>query len=181
MLKPVPAIGLCLAGYAALNVYARGGSATSSEARVVQDAASAVVDSAERSQVLFGEKAECISQLKALANECMQQGWDGDEACALDPLAVFIAETFVRALPDGIPLPELAPEPDGSISLDWIQSQRSLFTLSVSSSNRLACAWIDGADKGHAVAGFDGEHIPRLILQGITGIMGHGNAPIRIA
>lgn len=182
MPEPVPTIGLCsLAGYAALNVYARGGSAISSEARAAQKAATAVVESAERSQVLFGEKAAAISQLRALAHECTEQGWDGDEACALDPTAVLIAERFVRALPDSIPRPEFAPEPDGSISLDWIQSRNRLFSLSVGTSYRLAYAWLDGADKGHAVARFDGENIPPLILETIKGIMNHGNAPLRAA
>jgi hypothetical protein len=159
-----------------LNAYARGGNAISSEARAAQKAATAVVESAERSQVLFGEKAAALSQLRALAHECTEEGWDGYEAYALDPTAVLIAEGFVRALPDSVPLPEFAPEPDGSVSLDWIQSKNRLF---VGTNHRLAYAWLDGADKGHAVARFDGETIPPRILQGINAIMNHGNPSIR--
>ena len=182
MPEPVSTIGLCyLAGYAALNVYARGSSAISSEARAAQKAATTVVESAERSQALFGEKAAAISQLRALAHECSEQGWDGAEACALDPTAVLIAEGFVRALPDGIPLPEFAPEPDGSVSLDWIQSRNRLFSMSVGPSHRLAYAWLDGADKGHGVARFDGENVPPRILEGIRGIMNHGRTSLRAA
>lgn len=169
----------CVAGYVALNAYARGGNAISSEARAAQKAATAVVESAERSQVLFGEKAAALSQLRALAHECTEEGWDGYEAYALDPTAVLIAEGFVRALPDSVPLPEFAPEPDGSVSLDWIQSKNRLFTMSVGTNHRLAYAWLDGADKGHAVARFDGETIPPRILQGINAIMNHGNPSIR--
>lgn len=180
MPEPVSTIGLCYrAGYAALNVYARGGSAISSEAQAAQRAATAVVESAERSQALFGQKAAAISQLRALAHEYAEQGWNGDEACALDPTAVFIAEDFVRALPDGIPLPEFAAEPDGSVSLDWIQSRNRLFSMSVGTSHRLAYAWLDGADKGHGVARFDGERIPARILGGICEIMNHGQTAIR--
>ena len=61
-------------------------------------------------------------------------------------------------------MPEFAPEPDGAISLDWIQSRHRLFTLSISASNRLAYAWLDGTDKGHGVARFDGRTIPRRVL-----------------
>lgn len=172
-------IEICIAGYVALNAYARGGNAISSEARAAQEAATAVVESAERSQVLFGEKAAALSQLRALAHECTEEGWDGYEACALDPTAVLIAEGFVRALPDSVPLPEFAPEPDGSVSLDWIQSKNRLFTMSVGTNHRLAYAWLDGTDKGHAVARFDGETIPPRILQGINAIMNHGNPSIR--
>ena len=135
-----------------MNVYARGGNAISTEARAAQKSAAAVVESAERSQVLFGEKAAAISQLRALANECSEPGWDGEGASALHPIAVLVAESFLRALPDGIPLPEFAPEPDGAVSLDWIESRNRLFSMSVGTSHRLAYAWLDGADTGHGVA-----------------------------
>lgn len=181
MPDPVSTLGICLAGYAALNVYARGGSAISSEARAAQNAATAVIESVERSQVLFGEKATVISQLMALADDCSEPGWDGAEASAINPIAVFVAESFLRALPDGFPIPELAPEPDGGISLDWIQARNRLVSVSVGTTHRLAYAWLDGADKGHAVARFDGENIPPRVLEAVRGITNHGNASLRAA
>ncbi len=177
MLEPFSTLGICL-GYEALHVYAYGSSAISSEARAVREAASAVVESAERSQVLFGEKSIAISQVAALANECAEAGWDGNEAAPIDWAAVRTAVEFIRAMPDDLPLPEFAPEPDGSISLDWIQSRTRLFSLSVGSTNRLAYAWLDGSDKGHGVARFEGERIPSRVIEGIIGIMNHGNATI---
>ena len=137
-----------------------------------------IVSSAERSQSLFGRKAGAISQIWALVNECAEPGWDGSGAHAVDRLAAFAAADFIRALPDGAPLPDVGPEPDGAISLDWIQSRNRLFSLSVGISNRLAYAWLDGSDRGHAVARFDGEKIPARVLEGIEGIMKYGNAAI---
>ncbi|MGH8017883.1 MAG: hypothetical protein ACREIA_06260 [Opitutaceae bacterium] len=150
----------------------------SSEAHAAQDAATRVIESAERSQALFGAKAVAISQLRALAAECATQDWDGNDAAPISPIAVFVAETFVRALPDGLPMPEFSAEPDGAVSLDWIQSRNRLFSLSAGTSNRLAYAWIDGTDRGHAVAGFDGEHIPQRIVEGILAITNHAPAAI---
>lgn len=86
-------------------------------------------------------------------------------------LAAVTAEDFIRALPDNIPLPDFAPDPDGSISLDWIQSPTRLFSLSISPAQRLAYAWLDGADKGHEVAGFDGQKVLSRILDRIKIIM----------
>lgn len=169
-----------LGGYA-LSACLRGGSATSPEANAVRKAAYALVERVETSQALFGKQAKAISQLLALADECAEPGWDGADACAISPLAIFKATAFVRALPYGIELPEFAPEPDGSVSLDWIQSRTRLFSLSVGTSDRLAYAWLDGADKGHAVARFDGATIPPRILEGVKAIMNHGNAPLRAA
>lgn len=182
MPEPVSTLGVCcVAGYTALNVYARGRSAISSEARDAQKAATAVVESVERSQALFGKKAAALSQLSALANECAQPGWDGDEADPMDPIAVLRVQFFIRALPNDVPLPEFAPEPDGNISLDWIQSRNRFFTLSVGPGSRLAYAWLDGTDKGHGVAQFDGQTIPSRILGGIQALLTNGNASLRAA
>jgi hypothetical protein len=170
----VPVIGL--SGYITLQALAGGGSAISAEAREVYEAASRVVESAERSQVLFGKKATALSQLVALASECSQLGWDGKDAAAIDPVAVSSAERFVRALPDGLLLPEFSPEPDGSISLDWIRARNRLFSVSVGRSSRLPYAWLDGADKGHGVARFDGQIVPPRVLQGIKDIVEQGHA-----
>ena len=130
---------------------------------------------------LFGAKAIAISQLRDLANECAAENWDGDGADPLHPIAVLLAGEFLRALPDDLPLPEFAPEPDGSISLDWIQSRTRLFSLSIGTSQRLSYTWLDGSDKGHAVSRFDREQIPARILQGIREIVNHGHSSLRAA
>jgi hypothetical protein len=170
----VPVVGL--SGHLALQALASGGSAISQEAKTVHKAATEIVEAIERSQALFGKKADTLSQLAALATECAEPGWDGESAAAIDPVAVLWAERFVRALPDGVVLPEFAPEPDGSISLDWISSRNRLFSLSVGGSGRLAFAWLDGTDKGHGVARFDGQSVPQRVLDGITSIVGQTHA-----
>lgn len=165
-------------GLTALHSLARQGSAISTEAQSLRQVASDVVDHVERSQALFGSKAAAISQIWALANECDQPDWDGEGASPIEHATVFRALAFIRALPEWVPLPEFAPESDGSISLDWIQSRNHLFSLSVGASNRLPYAWLDGTDKGHAVDHFDGDIISTRILQEIMRIMNRGNASI---
>jgi len=178
MPEPVSKVRLCLLGYVALSTYATGSSAISVEASAARKAASALIESVERSQALFGEKAAAISQLRALAIECNHENWDGYGATMIDPRAIFNAEAIVRALPIGVPLPEFAPEPDGSVSLDWIQSRTRQFSLSVGRSQRLAYAWLDGTDRGHAVATFDGSTIPPRVIEGILAIVKNGHSAI---
>ena len=74
---------------------------------------------------------------------------------------------------------EFAPEPDGSISLDWIRSRSNFFSVSVGASDRLAYAWLDGTDRGHAVARFDGDSVPSRILEGIKALVQGANAAVR--
>jgi hypothetical protein len=167
-------IAICWLGSAVAQGNLRANTAVSSEAQAVRAAISAVCEHAEKSQTLFGGKAVAISGLNALAHDCSEADWNGEGSYAIEPGAVFLAECFIRALPDSVQLPELAPEPDGSITLDWIPSRHRLFSVSISASDRLAYAWLDGSDKGHAVARFDGERIPKKIIEGINAIMNHG-------
>ncbi len=159
------------AGIPAFEAIAAGSSAVSLEAEQVREAAGKVVAEAERSQALFADKAAAISQLWALVIECAEEGWDGSGGAAIDPVAVMLAERFLRALPYRIPLPELAVEPDGSISLDWIRSRNRLFSVSVGRGSRLAFAWLDGSDTGHGVARFDGQSVPPRVLEGIEAVV----------
>ena len=182
MPKPISTtLGMCLLSCTVAQGGVRGSSAVSSEAQAIRQAVSALAERAEQSQALFGEKAAALTQLYQLAADCAQTDWDGSGANEIEPLAVWYAEEFIRALPDFIPLPEFTAEPDGSVSLDWICSRNRMFSISVGKDPRLAYAWLDGTDKGHAVAGFDGDRIPQRILQGITAIINHGTTTLGLA
>ena len=167
-----------LAGYAAMQAFSRPSSAVSSEAQELQMAAFKMVQYAERSESLFGAKSEVISQLWEMFDDCTERDWDGNDAEPLSGVAAVAVTAFIRSMPDRLPLPELAPEPDGAISLDWIESRHRRFSVSFGSNDRLAYAWLDGSDKGHAVARFDGVKIPPRILEGIQSIMNHADASI---
>jgi len=153
--------------------------AVSGEAQTVGDAASELNAAVERSFALFGPKAATISQMWELASECAAAGWDGDGGEPISARIVMQAIALIRALPTDLPLPELAPEPDGSISMDWIQTRHRLFSLSVGESSRLPYAWLDGTDRGHAVARFDGVTVPSRILEGIRSIIGRADVNVR--
>jgi hypothetical protein len=181
MPEPVSVVGLGILGYTALHLVARASSAVSPEARTVRQNASAIVDSAERSVALFGPKNAALSELFAILHECSEPGWDGDAAIPLDPLAASLAAEFIRALPDGVALPESTPEPDGCVALDWIDSPTRHLSVSFGLNNRLAYAWIDGSDNGNGVASFNGVSIPPRILTTIRSIIGNGDASLRAA
>ena len=78
MLEPISTLGIQI-GFAALYSLARQSSLISREGDAVQQAASTVLSSVERSHALFGDKAVAISQIWALANECADPDWDGND------------------------------------------------------------------------------------------------------
>lgn len=175
-------VSTAVAGYTlALYLATRTGSAVSREAAAVRDAASAIVAAREKSLALFGAKRAVIERIDELALECGSDGWDGENGLCLSPGAIDRAVSFVRAFPDGLPLPEVAPEPDGAISFDWIVARTRVFSVSIAATNRLAFAWIDGTDRGHGVARFDGDTVPARILGGIRDLTDERATALRVA
>ncbi len=176
MPEPVLTIGLMVAGYTATAALSRQGSAVSREAAAFRQNATPVVEHSEQSVALFGPKANALSELSELAIECREADWDGYGAESLDARALHMAREIIRSLPDDLPMPELSIEPDGCVSLDWMPNRNRTFTLSAGKADRLPYAWIDGTDRGHAVARFtDGKLSPR-ILQEIKRISGHDSS-----
>lgn len=170
-----------VAGMVALSPLARGGTAVSREAVESREAMAAVRRATESSQALFGEKSAAIASLHEMASECAAEDWDGDGACGISPIAVSNAVDFLRALPAGLRLPDCSAEPDGSVSFEWAPSRHRRFMVSVGEGDRLAYAWVDGTDRGHAVARFDGCHIPDRILQGLESLLTHERTSVRAA
>ena len=166
-------LGLMAAGYATAVTLSRPGSAVSREAGAVRRNAAAVVERTESSIALFGEKADALSILAVLADECKEADWDGYGAEPLDRNALELAREIVRSLPDDVPMPSFSIEPDGCVSLDWIPTRSRTFTLSAGKSDRLPYAWIDGTDRGHAVARFVNGTLSPRILQEIRRICSH--------
>lgn len=157
-------------GLAAIHALARPGSALSSEAGVVRAHAEAIVERVERSDALFGSRAALIAQLWDLTKS-HADAWDGREAAPVDRRAIALAVEFVRSLPNDCVMPEAAVDPDGAVSLDWIASRHRMLSIGFAgSSDRLAYAWVDGTDRGHAVERFDGKRIPKRLMNAIVAV-----------
>jgi len=120
----------------------------------------------------FGDgKRNLVSEIMEMVEECSLQDWDGNDAAPIDFHTLDLTKDFIFALPDELPIPEAAPEPDGSISLDWIWSKNRTLSLSIGKTDKLAYAWLDGTDQGYAVARFDGKNIPKRIIDSIRGFL----------
>ena len=168
-------------GYAALYGYGRSNTGISSEAQTTKDAVAGLLGSSERVHSLFGKKALAISDIHKVAAECAKDDWDGYGALAIDPLVIWNAEEFIRALPDNLRVPEVSAEPDGSLSLDWVRSRNQIVSCSIGATNRLAFAWLDGTERGHSVVNFDGSTIPHRLLSAINPISAYATVTFRAA
>lgn len=169
----VLAIAGCLSACPLPVQTARQDTAVSAESRCLGNSLAVAVKLHEQSRALFGVKADLRSVIWALFEEHASN-------IALDEIAAHKAIAFIRALPDHLPLPEAGMDPDGAISLDWMFERTRALSVSINATQRIACAWLDGTDRGHAVTRFDGENIPKLLFERLNELAGV-NAIVRTA
>jgi len=167
MPEPILTTSLIAAGYATTLALSRQGSAVSAEAAAVRSNAAEVIQGAKRSVALFGRSDDLVFALFELSQECREANWDGYGAEPVEPEALRKAVDLIVSLPDHLPLPECSVEPDGAVSLDWMPAPHRTLTVSVDGSMRLPYAWVDGANRGHAVAKMEAGSFPIRILEEI--------------
>lgn len=167
-----------IVGYAAYTL-PRFSTAVSSEASIITENAGVIAGKEEEAQSLFGPQSHLISEIIELSKEHNESLEDGIESILEG--AIENAISLVRYLPRRIPLPEVASEPDGSLSLDWMPSRTRILSISVGETDRLAYAYLNGSSRGRGVAQFDGVGFPAEIESLVKTIFGYGDAPIGIA
>ena len=147
-------MGYCLAGLTQT-------SAVSDVAARIQELIGSLSRSNERMQSLTGNEAVFETALNTALDELVRD----DDQHDVPAGAVDRALRLVRALPPDLPPPEVAIDPDGAISLDWIPSRTRMFSISVGESDRLAYAWMNGSDRGHGVVRFTDSPLRSLMSQ----------------
>lgn len=171
MLATIPTIGVAFAcGH--LQQLPRGNSGVSEESRAVEKAATQLDFKSREAVSLHTAKNALVSRLWSLMEECGEADWNGYEAAPLSLAAVEQAIEFIRAWPFENNLPDCAPEPDGSINLEWIYTRHRRATVSLDGGTRLAYAWLDGVSKGRGVAAFQNGNVPPVIVESVRGICG---------
>ena len=142
----------------------------SDEVVIIREKDLSVSRHVENSRALFGLKEDALKRLYELVAECAEANWDGYGAEAVSQNAVEHSVYFIRRLPEDLPLPEISVEPDGEISLDWSPTPTQTFSVSIGTADRMACAWVNGAEHGHVVVSSNNGEIPSRILQEIQRI-----------
>jgi hypothetical protein len=108
-------------------------------------------------------KQSAYDQLGEAFDACREANWDGEGADAIDQEVVRNAYAFIEALPDGYPLPDITPEPDGHLDLEWYRHPRRILSVSVSPEGLLYWAALVGSEDPRGSCPFYGE-VPDTIL-----------------
>jgi len=89
---------------------------------------------------------------QAIRAECSVANWDGEGALAVSDQVITVAEDILSALfeliPKGTPAPELIPEADGEICINWAIDADKVFSLSIGSHGKINFAGQFGNEGG---------------------------------
>jgi len=101
-----------------------------------------------KSDVLQGTARNWLPDARAalftIGRECNHEGWDGEGSHAVRPetidIAAKVAQAMFVSLPLGTLAPDVMPDADGEVILEWIVDQQRVFSLSVGSNGRASYA-----------------------------------------
>ena len=95
--------------------------------------------------------------------EASQPDWDGAGSVAIERGTLQLAKEFVESLPRPYQTPEIVPEPDGHVNLEWHNGKRRLLSVSVNPDGRLHWAALIGGEDPRGSCTFLGEP-PKTLL-----------------
>lgn len=115
-------------------------------------------------QIRFTNLTESMN---TILSECSESNWDGYGATPISTDAVYEAMYFISQLPSYFPIPEVVPEPDGDIGLEWYHDRSNQLVLAFGGKNVVTYAGIfDGVNKTHGSELFI-DSIPGVITQNL--------------
>ena len=76
-------------------------------------------------------------RVRSLLGKASKEGWDGEEAAALQDDTVKVALELVDMLPNYMENPDVDVTPYGEIDFDWVADKDTMFTISVLSSREI--------------------------------------------
>lgn len=110
-----------------------------------------------------------IEAIVKLPERYREKNWDGLDAEPIPAAAIQEARIFLRQLPSSIPMPEVIPEPDGYLGLEWYANKWLLYVVSFNGTGVLSCSGLIGSERIYGPRYMD-ERIPAEILRNIAKI-----------
>jgi len=106
-----------------------------------------------------------LDSLSGLLWDCSEANWDGYGANRISEKAVNNAMLYLSLLSKEIPVPEVSPEPDGEVALEWFGSDGSVLSLSFGNNKLIRYAGVfSDESKVHGVERIDSED--KKIIEG---------------
>lgn len=115
--------------------------------------------------------ARANSAFARILRECSIAGWDGYDAKPISEATCKRAEAFLNMLPSWMPAPEITPESDGELDIEWYYAPDKTFSVSLGETGPLHYAGLFGANEEvHGVTSFK-DSIPKNLFTFITDVL----------
>jgi hypothetical protein len=127
-----------------------------------------IVGTLREAETLGRPLDEALESLTEVYKECSEENWDGYGALPITEDAYREAERLIKSLPltSFIPMPEITPEPNGELGLEWYKENRKTFVVSVSGKNEIVFAGLFGVNRVHGTEYF-GDILPHIIIENL--------------
>lgn len=115
------------------------------------------------SSIFWGQRHSIANEIRALRKGYSSPGWDGYDALPVEELSMATSLRFARLLPDGIIAPELAPEADGGIVLDWCKGKNMIFSISIKKDLVVYAGIFGESEKVRGEVRLESDRCPQII------------------
>jgi hypothetical protein len=124
--------------------------------------------------ITWQKKMEAVDTVIDTFRRNRESDWDGYGALPISEAACAEAILFLKKLPSTIPPPDVIPNPDGDVSLEWYIDQRQLFVATFSGTGIISFAGVFG--KGSKVHGTEifTESIPSSLIENLCRLFSQG-------
>ncbi len=107
---------------------------------------------------------QAFQDLEEIYDECSIENWDGYGARAITQETYFEASKLLELIPTSYPMPDICPEPNGGIGLEWYKERGYSLIVSVSGRNIIIYAGLFGENnEAHGTEHFTNS-MPQVIL-----------------
>lgn len=121
----------------------------------------------KESETIGRPQKNALTSLEEIIVECSAEGWDGYDAAPVSDDAYDEAKRLLESLPLAtFPMPEIVPEPDGGIGLEWYKGKRQVFVVSLRRMNEIVYAGLYGLSRTYGTEYF-GTSLPRVIIDNL--------------
>jgi hypothetical protein len=105
-------------------------------------------------------------ELDDMYQECLNVNWDDEGALAVPSDAYTEASRLLQQLPSWIGLPDVGPEPNGSIGFEWYARPGWVFVVAITGTQSLEYAGTFGASVTHGTEAFV-DSVPTSVLRNL--------------
>ena len=112
-------------------------------------------------------KGSVLKKLLEIYEECSEADWDGYGGNPISVEAYFEARTLLKIIPFSFPMPDISPQPNGEVGLEWYRDRGFIFVISVGGKRKITYAGLFGENnETHGMESF-GDSLPRAMSENI--------------